>query len=76
MVLYDSRLYVTDPGNCLIRELNLLQDTVRTVSGTPCLCQRLDDGELQAALASLNNFTYTPYVEFSLFVDKLSQAAQ
>ena len=71
MVLYDSRLYVTDAGNCVIRELDLLRDAVRTVAGTPALCQRQDDGEQRAALASPNNLTYTPYAGFFLFVDKL-----
>jgi hypothetical protein len=70
MVLYDSRLYVTDSGNCVIRELDLLRDTVTTVAGTTGLCQITDDGTQKAALANPMNLTYTPYAGFFLFVDK------
>jgi hypothetical protein len=68
MVLYDSRLYVTDTGNCVIREVDILRDTVNTVAGTG-LCQRID-GAQRAALVAPNNLTYTAFPGIFLFVDK------
>ena len=70
MVLYDQRLYVTDTGNSVIRELDLLRNTVKTVAGTAKLCERTDDGGiLKGLLSSPANLTYTQYDGFFAFVD-------
>ena len=70
LVLHDSRLYVADTGNCVIRELDLLRDTVYTVAGTAGLCQRIDDILQVGALVYPTNLTYTQFDGFFLFVDK------
>ena len=70
MVLFDGRLYVTDTGNCVIRELDLVRDTVGTIAGTAGVCQRLDDGVSKAALASPTSLIHTQYAGFFLFTDK------
>ena len=68
LVAYDSRLYIADTGNCVIREVDLTRSVVGTVSGLPGTCQRAD-GTL-ATLVYPTSLVYTPYPGFFLFVDK------
>ena len=70
VVLNDHRLYVSDTGNCVIRELDLLRDATKTVAGNPDVCQRIDSGLMKAALVFPTNLTYTPFPGFFIFVDK------
>lgn len=71
LVAYDSRLYIADTGNCVIREVDLIRGVVGTVSGLPGTCQRAD-GTNQATLVYPTNLIYTPYDGFFLFTDRYS----
>ena len=71
VVAYDSRLYVADTGNCVIRELDLVRRTVLTVAGTATACQRVDGTE-KALLTYPSILSYTAYEGFFLFLDKNS----
>jgi hypothetical protein len=70
LVTYDSRLYVADTGNCVIREVDLIRGTVGTVSGVAGTCQRADGTGSGATLVYPTNLVYTPYDGLFLFVDK------
>jgi hypothetical protein len=75
LVAYDSRLYIADTGNCVIREVDLIRGTVRTVTGTQGLCERVDGTGNEAALVFPTNLINTPYDGFFLFVDKYTNEA-
>lgn len=72
VVACDSRLYIADTGNCVIREVDLVRGVVVTVSGIPGTCQRVDGTGSGSALAYPTSLIYTPYNGFFLFVDKYS----
>ena len=42
IAFYSQRIYVTDTNNCVIRELDLVRNTVSTVAGQAGVCQRQD----------------------------------
>ena len=69
VVAFDSRLYITDTGNCVIREVDLVRGAVLTVAGTAAACQRADGIE-SAMLTHPAILSYTAYDGFFLFVDK------
>lgn len=69
LVVYDTRLYIADTGNCVIREVDLVRGVVGTVSGTPGTCQRAD-GTYQATMVFPTSLVYTPYDGFFLFTDR------
>jgi hypothetical protein len=64
LVLFESRLYLADQSNCVLREVDLLRGVVRTVAGG--VCQRSDTG----GLAYPSNLTYSAYPGFFLFLDQ------
>jgi hypothetical protein len=70
LVAHDSRLYITDTNNCVIREADLSRGVVRTVAGTADICQRADG--VEATLVYPTDLTYTPYDGFFLFVDRFA----
>jgi hypothetical protein len=72
MITHNSLLYVTDQGNCLIREIDVLRDTVYTVSGLPGICERSDSDSSsgKATMVYPRSLTWTPYNGYFLFVDK------
>lgn len=70
LVARDSRLYIADTGNCVIREVDLIRGMVGTVSGFPSTCQRADGTGSGATLVYPTNLVYTPYDGLFLFVDK------
>lgn len=69
VVAHDSRLYIADTGNCVIREVDLVRSTVLTVAGTAGTCQR-SDGAAGATLTYPILLSYTAYPGFFLFVDR------
>lgn len=68
LVAYDSRLYIADTGNCVIREVDLVRSVIGTVSGLHGTCQRADG--VLATLVYPTSLVYTPYPGFFLFADK------
>ena len=74
MVTHNSLLYVTDQGNCLIREIDVLRDTVYTVSGLPGICERSDSDSSsgKATVVYPRSLIYTPYDGYFLFADMYS----
>ena len=70
LVLYQSRLYVADTGNCLLREVDLARGAVSTVAGSGA-CVRSDLG----GLAYPSNLTYSAYPGFFLFLDQYPSEA-
>ena len=70
VVACDSRLYIADTGNCVIREVDIVRGVVGTVSGIPGTCQRVDGVGNGAALVSPTDLVYTPYNGFFIFLDK------
>jgi hypothetical protein len=70
VVACDSRLYISDTGNCLIREVDPLRGVVGTIAGVFGTCQRADGIGSGTNLVYPTNLIYTPYNGFFLFVDK------
>ena len=72
LVYYNQRLFVTDTGNCVLREVDLLRGKVSTVAGMQGVCERMDGGVgiTTAGLAYPVNLTLTSYPGFFLFMDK------
>lgn len=80
----ESRLYIADTGNCVIREVDLARGVVVTVAGSIAgssagsiagssagsSCQRVDGALADAALVYPTNLVYTPYDGFFLFTDR------
>jgi len=72
VVYYNQRLFITDTGNCVLREVDLARSRLSTVAGMQGVCERLDGGigGTTAGLASPVNLTLTSYPGFFLFMDK------
>ena len=72
VVMFDSRLYVADTGNCVIREADLALGVVSTVAGTVGTCLRSDGLGSGSTLTYPAVLSYTAYDGFFLFVDRYS----
>lgn len=70
VAMFDSRLYVADTGNCVIREADVVLCVVTTVAGTAGACLRSDGVGGDAALTYPALLSYTAYEGFLLFVDR------
>ena len=75
LLAYGGRVYVTDTGNCLIREIDPVRGIVSTVAGAAGVCERQDGigsglGSGKTGLMHPRNFTPTPYDGFFLFLDQ------
>ena len=68
MLLYLSRLFVADTGNCVLREIDLTRGSVSTVAGAQGICQRSDG--TRGGLAYPTNLTYSAFPGFFLFLDR------
>ena len=73
MVYYKGLLYVSDTGNCVLRQVDPLRGVVSTVAGTANVCQRLD-GAPGATVYPIN-LTYSAYSDFMLFMDQYPSEA-
>ena len=69
IVAHDSRLYIADTGNCVIREVDLTRGVVLTVAGSGS-CQRIDGALDKASLVYPTNLVYTSYLGLFLFTDR------
>ena len=68
IIAHSQRVYVTDTGNCLIREIDPVSGIVSTVAGVAGVCERQDG--LRAGLRYPSNFTPTQYDGFFVFMDQ------
>jgi hypothetical protein len=59
-------LFVADWGNCTIREIDLINQTVTTLAGMPGLCAEHDGDLRQATLTRVMGITYSP--QYGLFI--------
>jgi hypothetical protein len=69
VVMFDSRLYVADTGNCAIREADLALGVVFTVAGAAGTCLQSDGVGSGSTLARPAMLSHTAYDGFFLFVD-------
>lgn len=72
LVAHDLRLYITDTGNCVIREVDIIRAIVMTVAGTPGTCLRNDGTGDEAMLMYPTILSYTAYDGVFLFIDRMS----
>jgi len=68
LVFYNQRLYVTDTGNCVIREIDVVRNTTAVIAGRVGVCQRQDG--LDAGLVRPSLLTSTVFNGYFLFVDQ------
>lgn len=68
LVFYNQRLYVTDTGNCVIREIDVMRNTIGVIAGRVGVCQRQDGQESGLRGGSL--LTPTVYDGYFLFLDQ------
>lgn len=72
ITLFDSRLYIADTGNCVIREADMVLGVVTTVAGTAGTCLRSDGVGSAATLTYPAILSYTAYDGILLFLDRNS----
>ena len=65
VVYYNSRLYIADKGNCVIREVDLVRGNVNTVAGVQGVCQRSS-----TTVVYPTNLVYSAFSGFFLFLDQ------
>jgi hypothetical protein len=68
LAFHNRRLYVTDTGNCVIREIDVMRNTTAVVAGRVGVCQRQDG--LDAGLVGPYLLSPTAFSGFFLFVDQ------
>ena len=67
IVYYNSVLYVADNNNCVIRQVDILRQTVSTVAGSG-VCARSDGAP--GATVYPANLTYSAFSDFLLLMDQ------
>jgi hypothetical protein len=68
LAFYNQRLYIADTGNCVIREIDVVRNTMGVVAGVAGTCQRQDGSASGLRRPSL--LTHTIFEGFFLFLDQ------